>query len=164
MKTTVTANAHSPARHRMFDLKNGVSVTDDVVSLRSAADHRGGSGLPEAWVPPHPQRQGPVRSRQGGGGVLHPRHLSRDVQALTASSEPQICDKLWQTTKIKISPNICLPLSVLVSFQNKIQVALKAPVSLFVLPTSSETSTHTHACGLTRPLCVSSCSTSTESS
>lgn len=50
--------------------------------LRSAADHCGGSGLPEARIPPHPQRQGSVRDRQSRGGVQHSRHLSWDVQTL----------------------------------------------------------------------------------
>lgn len=64
------------------------SVTHNVVPFRSAADYRGGPGLPEAGVRPHPQRQGPVRGGQGRGGVFDSRHLSRDVQALTDSSEP----------------------------------------------------------------------------
>lgn len=68
---------------RIFNLEPAASVTDGVVSFRSAADYRGSPRLPEASLPPHPQCQGPVWGRQGRGGVLDSRHLSRDVQAMS---------------------------------------------------------------------------------
>lgn len=100
-----SGNTHTHTR--TFNLESAASVTVPALPSRSAADHRGGSGLPEAGVPPHPQRQGPVRGGQGGGGVLHPRHLSRDVQAVTAPSEPppRVHGKISQMTKIKVSSN-----------------------------------------------------------
>lgn len=106
MKMMVTVKTHNTHTH-IVNLKPAASVTVNAVPFRSAADYRGGSRLPEAGIPPHPQRQGPVWGGQGRGGVLDSRHLSRDVQALTVSSEPvrRVHDKICQTTKIKVSSN-----------------------------------------------------------
>lgn len=83
---------------------------------RSAADHRGVSGLPEAGIPPHPQRQGHVGDRQGRSGLPHAGHFPWDVQTLNSAFlrvaaaamttwRPKNVTKCLQLTRV--AKNIC---------------------------------------------------------
>ena len=54
-----------------------------MVAHRGAPHHRGGTGLPEAWLHAHPECPGPVGDRPGRGGVHHAGHVPWDVQTLT---------------------------------------------------------------------------------
>lgn len=74
-----------------------LNMTDIFCLHRCPAYHCGSSWFPEASIYAHSKCKGSVRDRKGRSGVLHSRHLSRDVQRVMTQSSLLKSTSIFQT-------------------------------------------------------------------